>query len=209
MKTLLQSLLLLLSFVLVFIWQQSPLANYTIQIIGFLIFIYVISTFAGTKKIKLIFLGGPLAVFILNTIILLFIFSTGNVSSSFFFLLYFAVFALIFVFDPTTIVVFCAGVILVFLPDALKDDVTGNFIRLGSLLLISPIAYLFGKEYQREGKEDEKREIVKNKIEGYVDKIEDNVKDVLNKEAGNLKPEEIGELNNVTSGAEKIRDELS
>jgi len=194
---------------LVFIWQQSPLANYTIQIIGFLIFIYVISTFAGTKKIKLIFLGGPLAVFILNTIILLFIFSTGNVSSSFFFLLYFAVFALIFVFDPTTIVVFCAGVILVFLPDALKDDVTGNFIRLGSLLLISPIAYLFGKEYQREGKEDEKREIVKNKIEGYVDKIEDNVKDVLNKEAGNLKPEEIGELNNVTSGAEKIRDELS
>lgn len=209
MKILLQSLLLLLSFVLVFIWQQSPLANYTIQIIGFLIFIYVISTFAGTKKIKLIFLGGPLAVFILNTIILLFIFSTGSISSSFFFLLYFAVFALVFVFDPTAIIVFCAGVILVFLPDALKDDVTGNFIRLGSLLLISPLAYLFGKEYQREGKEEEKKEIVKEKVEEYVDEIEDNTQSVLEKEKGILKPDEVNQLNSIQQDAEKIREEVS
>ncbi|MBI2031752.1 MAG: hypothetical protein HYT08_04025 [Candidatus Levybacteria bacterium] len=206
MKILLQSLLLLLSFILVFIWQQSPLANYTIQIIGFLIFIYVVSTFAGTKKIKMIFLGGPLSVFILNTIILLFIFSTGSIASSFFFLLYFVVFALVFVFDPITIAVFCASVIMVFLPDALKDDVTGNFIRLGSLLLVSPIAFLFGREYQKGADSDDHLE--KEKVEGYVDEIEDTSKDLLEKETPRS-PEEIIELKNIVSDAEKIRDEIS
>jgi len=205
MKILLQSLLLLSSFILVFIWQKSPLANYTIQVIGFLIFIYVVSTFAGTKKIKMIFLGGPLSIFILNTIILLFIFSTGSIASGFFFLLYFVVFALVFVFDPITIAVFSAGVILVFLPDALKDDIMGNFIRLGSLLLVSPIAFLFGKEYQKGA--DSKERLEKEKIENYVDEIEDNINAVLDKNEPR-NPEEIARLNDIASDAEKIREEI-
>lgn len=154
----------------------------------------------------MIFLGGPLSVFILNTIILLFIFSTGSIASSFFFLLYFVVFALVFVFDPITIAVFCASVIMVFLPDALKDDVTGNFIRLGSLLLVSPIAFLFGREYQKGADSDDHLE--KEKVEGYVDEIEDTSKDLLEKETPRS-PEEIIELKNIVSDAEKIRDEIS
>lgn len=206
MKILFQSLLLLLSFALVFIWQQSPLANYTIQIIGFLIFIYIVSAFAGTKKIKMIFSGSPLSIFILNTIILLFVFSTGSIASSFFFLLYFVVFALVFVLDPITIAVFSISVILVFLPDALKDDVVGNFIRLGSLLLVSPIAFLFGREYQKGGNSQEHME--KEKIENYVDEIEDNANAVLEKDEPR-NPEEIAKLNNIVSDAEKIREEIN
>lgn len=206
MKTLLQSFLLILSFILVFIWQQSPLTNYTIQIIGFLVLIYVVSTFAGTKKIKTIFLGGPLSVFILNTIILLFIFSTGSISSSFFFLLYFVVFALVFVFNPVTIAVFSASVILVFLPDALKDDVTGNFIRLGSLLLVSPIAFLFGREYQKS--ENSNEHLEKEKIKDYADEIEDTSKNLLEKEAPRSS-EEITDLKNIVVDAEKIKEEIS
>ena len=77
------------------------------------------------------------------------------------------------------------------------------------MLLISPLAYLFGKEYQREGKEEEKKEIVKEKVEEYVDEIEDNTQSVLEKEKGILKPDEVNQLNSIQQDAEKIREEVS
>ncbi len=170
MKFLLQSLSLLLSFVLVFIWQQTPLSGYTIQIIGFLTIIYLISSFVTSKKIKQISLGGPLEMFVLNIIILLFVFATGGISSNFFFLLYFLLFALVFVFQPETIVSFLIGIILLFLPDTLRDDVMNNFIRIGSLILVSPLAYFFGKGYQKAS--NQKKETEKNKTKETIDEIE-------------------------------------
>ena len=92
MRVLLQSLLLLFPLLLSFMAGKSSFFLHS-PIIGFLIIVYVVS-FLLQQKGKQISLGGPLGMFILNTIILLFVFSTGGLSSGFF-LLYFVVFALV------------------------------------------------------------------------------------------------------------------
>ena len=196
MRVLLQSLLLLFSFALVFIWQASPLSSYTLPIIGFLIVIYIISSLAQTKKGKEISLGGPLGMFILNTIILLFVFSTGGLTSGFFFLLYFVVFALVFVFEPYTIIAFTIGIVLVFIPDAIRDDVVGNFIRLGSIILISPLAFFFGREYKKSGERED-----------AIESIEKDVKEVIKKEKVNLSKEDLEKLSDVVEETKKLREE--
>ncbi len=196
MRVLLQSLLLLLSFALVFLWQASPLSSYTLPIIGFLIIVYAISSFSTTKKGKQISLDGPLGMFILNTVILLFVFSTGGLSSGFFFLLYFVVFALVFVFEPYTIIAFTIGIVLVFIPDAIRDDVVGNFIRLGSIILISPLAFFFGREYKKSGEQQD-----------AIESIEKDVKEVIKKEKVNLSKKDLEKLSEVVEKTEKFRKE--
>ena len=196
MRVLLQSLLLLFSFALVFLWQASPLSSYTLPIIGFLIIVYVVSSLATTKKGKQISLGGPLGMFILNTIILLFVFSTGGLSSGFFFLLYFVVFALVFVFEPYTIIAFTIGIVLIFIPEAIKGDAVGNFIRLGSIILISPLAFFFGREYKKSGERED-----------AIESIEKDVKEVIKKEKVNLSKEDLEKLSDVVEETKKLREE--
>jgi len=204
MRVLLQSLLLLFSFALVFIWQASPISSYTIPIIGFLIVVYIISSLATTKRGKQIALDGPLGMFILNTIILLLVFSTGGLFSGFFFLLYFVVFALVFVFEPYTIIAFAIGIVLIFIPEAIKGDVIGNFIRLGSIVLISPLAFFFGKEYKKSGEDIEK---IKEKTEVAAETIEREVEDVLQEEKANLKKKDVEKLEEVIEETKKLRKE--
>ena len=204
MRVLLQSLLLLFSFALVFIWQQTSLSSYTLPIIGFLVVVFIISSFATSKGGKQISLGGPLGIFILNTIILLFVFSTGGLSSGFFFLLYFVVFALVFVFEPYTIIAFAIGIVLIFIPEAIKGDIFGNFIKLGSIVLISPLAFFFGREYKKSGEDIEK---IKEKTEEAAEKIQSEVEDVLEEEKPKLKKEDVEKLEEVIEETEKLREE--
>lgn len=196
MRVLLQSLLLLFSFALVFIWQQTPLSSYTLPIIGFLVVVFIVSSFATSKGGKQISLGGPLGIFILNTVMLLFVFSTGGLSSGFFFLLYFVVFALVFVFEPYTIIAFTIGIVLVFIPDAIRDDVVGNFIRLGSIVLISPLAFFFGKEYKKSGEREE-----------AIESIGKDLKEVVEKEKEKISPEDLDKLSQVVEETEKLAEE--
>jgi len=134
--------------------------------------------------------------FILNTIILLFVFSTGGLSSGFFFLLYFVVFALVFVFEPYTIIAFTIGIVLIFIPEAIKGDVVGNFIRLGSIILISPLAFFFGREYKKSGERED-----------AIESIEKDVKEVIKKEKVNLSKEDLEKLSDVVEETEKLREE--
>ena len=149
MHILWQSLLLGLSFAFVFVWQKTPLSQYTIQTLGILILAYFFIAFRkkGGAGIS-IDIDNPWGVFILNTVLLLLVLATGNFSSPVFFLMYFLGFGITFAFRPVTIVVFILGVIALFLPLALRDDVFRNLIMLGSLILFSPLAFFFGKGYK-------------------------------------------------------------
>lgn len=205
MKVLLQSLLLLLSFALVFIWTNSPLAEFTVQIIGVLIGMYIVASFAGARRGKKLSFGGAFGIFSLNTIILLFIFATGGMSSSFFFLIYFIIFALVFVFEPYTIVSFCIGTVLLLLPIALRDDVTGNIIKLVSIVLISPLALFFGREYQKsEQDEYEAKGKITENIE-IAEKIDEDIEEVIEAEKGKLSKENIRKLKDAVIEADKIK----
>jgi len=215
MKLVLQSLVLVLSFALVFIWEQTPLSNYTVQILGFLVVLYIIisarkkSLPAGRQGQGFFTMGGdgPWGILILNTIILLLIFATGNISSSLFFLLYFLGFGIAFVFEPPTIFVFIIGAVLVFLPDALKGDTFGNFLKVGSLLLISPLAYFFGREYRKSDKQENDIEALEERTKEAADTISEDVEEIIKNEKENLKQEDMEKLNEILEETEDLREE--
>lgn len=208
MKLVLQALVLILSFVIVFIWEQTPLSGYTVQILGFLVVLYLIVS-ARKKGAGFLTMGGdgPWGIFILNTIILLLIFATGSISSSLFFLLYFLGFGIAFVFEPPAIFVFIVGAVLVFLPDALKGDTFGNFLKVGSLLLISPLAYFFGREYRKSDKQGADIEALEERTEEAADTISEDIEEVVKNEKQNLKQEDIEKLNEILEETEDLREE--
>ncbi len=146
-------------------------------------------------------LNGWLGIFILNTAIFLLIFATGEFTSTLFFLLYFLVFGIAFVFEPATVFVFIIGAVLIFLPDIFKDDVMSNLIRAGSLVLISPLAYFFGKEFKQREKEEEETtqtaQIITKDVEEIIKKDKD------------LNSNDVEKLNDILEKTENLREEIN
>lgn len=208
MKPIAQTLVLILSFVIVFIWQQTSFSGYTVQALGFLVFLYLIIA-ARKKGSGFLTMGGngPWGIFILNTIILLLIFATGGISSSLFFLLYFLGFGIAFVFESQAIFVFIIGAVLVFLPDALKGDTFGNFLKIGSLLLISPLAYFFGREYRKSDKQEDEIEALEERTKEAADTISEDIEEVVKNEKENLKQEDMEKLNQILEETDDLRQE--
>ncbi len=206
MQLIWQSIVLILTFGFVFLWQMGPLGDYTIQALGFLVFIYLITS-ARKKNFTLSNVGeGTIGICIVTAIILLLIFSTGRLSSPLFFLLYFLNFGIAFVFEPPAVFVFTLGCFLIFLPDTLKDNITDNLLRTGSLFLISPIAYFFGKEYRDRDKEEKKMDELKQESQVAADNISHEISDVLSKEKNVLQADDIDKLNDTLEQTESLRE---
>ncbi len=208
MKFFSQSLILILSFVIIYIWQQTPLSTYTIPILGLLIFVYLLLS-ARKKGKGFLNMGGegPWGIFILNTLIFLLIFSTDGLYSPIFFLLYFLAFGIAFVFEPASVFIFILGSALVFLPQALTDDVMGNMLRLGSLLLISPLAFFFGNEYKKSEQSEAKIEAMEERAKDAADTITENVEEILEDEKETLKDKDVEKLNEILEETEDLREE--
>ena len=208
MKILLQSLVLILSFVFVFVWKETPLSNYTVALSGALIVFYILLS-ARKKGKGFLEMGGegPWGIFFLNTVILLLIFSTGGIDSALFFLLYFLGFGVAFVFEPAVTFVFVLGVILVFVPDAIKGDLLVNSLKLGSLLLISPLAFFFGKEYRKNDKQDAQIEALEERTKDAADTISADIETVIKDEKASLRNEDMEKLNEILEETEDLRAE--
>lgn len=208
MKLVKQASVLIASFLLVFIWQQTFLSLYTIPALGLLIFIYLLLSLRKKGRAFLT-LGGesPWAVFILNTLILLIIFATDSVNSPIFFLLYFLGFGVAFVFEPLVVFVFVAGVILIFLPDVFKNDITTNFLRVGSLLLISPLAFFFSNEYKKSSRDEEEIIETKEREEEAGKNIAEDVEEIIKDEGTNLNTKTTEKLNEILEEADDLREE--
>ncbi|MBI4089255.1 MAG: hypothetical protein HY424_00950 [Candidatus Levybacteria bacterium] len=158
MTFLMQSLVIVASFLAVYLWQKSSFSAFTIPLLALLVVVYLI--LARKKNLRFFFL---------NSIILLLVFSTGEISSPLFFLLYFLSFGIAFLFDPQVVFVFTAGLILLFFPSSLKTDLTKNLILLFSLVFLSPIAFFLGKTYQENQANKKKIEAMKKKAEETED----------------------------------------
>ena len=206
MQLIIQAFVLILSFVLVYVWEQTSLADYTIQTLALLVLVYLLISLRKRGKGFLTMGGdGPWGIFILNSIILLLIFGTGSISSPVFFLLYFLGFGIAFVFDPPAILVFILGTLLIFLPDTLKGDVTGNILRMGSLLLISPLAYFFGREYRKSDRQENDIEALQERTKEAANTISQDLEEVIKEEKDNLKEKDIEKLNEILEETEDLR----
>jgi len=200
--------LLVVSFLTVFIWEQTSLADFTVQALAILILIYILTSFIRRKR-------NPHAeefssssdIYILNTAVLLIISITGNLYSPLFFLLYFLGFGITFIFEPASVFVFALGCIAVFLPEALKNGSIESFLRLGSILLISPLAYFFGREYQDRDKEEKTIEEMAERSKDAADTISRDVEKVLKEEKKVLKNRDVEKLNEILEETETLREE--
>lgn len=157
MKIVGQSLILILSFISVFVLDETPAGDYTIEAVAILIMLYFFLLLYRRKKhIDMFNTNGLSDIFILNTVILLLIIMTGAIYSPLYFLVYFLAFGITFIFEPATAFLFAIGAIAIFIPEALKNYSLESFIKVGSILLISPLAYFFGQGYKDREKSTEK-----------------------------------------------------
>lgn len=199
-----QIFFLILSFLLIFLWQNSPLLEFTVPFLGFLILIYLL---LSTRKKGKAFLDlggeGPLGIFILNLVILLLVFTTGAIDSPLFFLLYFLAFGIAFVYEPLTVFVFTLGVMALLIPSSQESP--EKLLLLGSLLLISPLAYFFGREYRRSDKSTAKIEAMTERATDSADEIARDVEEVL--KDTNLNERDVEKLNEILEETEDLREE--
>jgi hypothetical protein len=208
MKFLLQAAVLILSFVIVFVWHNSSLADYTVSLLGILIVLYMVLSLRKRGKGFLNMGGeGPWGIFILNTVIFLLIFSTGSLNSPLFFLLYFLGFGIAFVFEPAMTFVFVLGAIMIFIPDALKTDTLVNLLKIGSLILISPLAFFFGREYRTNDQKEEEIEALEERSKDAADTISEDIEEIIKDEKANIKSEDLDKLNEVLEETEDLREE--
>ncbi len=209
MKITLHSFVLLLSFGIIFAWENSPLADYTIQVLAIMVIIYLIAQFVKRRlKMQETIWEGIPDVFALNTAIFLLIFATGQMTSWFFFLLYFLGFGITFIFEPATVFIFAIGTVAVFIPTILTNGGNlGTYIQLGSFLFISPLPYFFGKEYRDREKQQDEIVGLAERSEEAGTTIASDVEKVLQNEKKNLKSEDVEKLNEILEETEDLRSE--
>lgn len=208
MKILWHFLVLIASFAIVFIWEQTPLADYTIQGLALLVIFYLLISFIRKKRNpQAQNFSGSSDIFILTTAILLLVSVTGNLYSPLFFLVYFLGFGITFIFEPASVFLYTVGAILIFLPEALKNGSLESFLRLGSIVLISPLAYFFGREYQDRETEEAEMEAMTEREKDAADTISQDVEGVLKNEQSNLKQEDVDKLNEILEEADDLRSE--
>lgn len=209
MKTLFHFGVLIISFLVIFIWNQIGPTDYTIQLLAGLVVIYGMLLFIRRKRNKEPngAMEGVLDLFLLNTAIFLMLSITGKIYSPVFFLLYFLGFGIAFIFEPFTVFLFALGAIAILLPQALTNNSLESYIRLGSLVLISPLAYFFGQEYKDRDKEEEAMQQLEERAKDSADTISKDVEEVLHKEKQVLKPEEVEKLDEILEETEDLRQE--
>ena len=208
MKFLYHCLVLVASFLVIFVWNASPASDYKIQALAVLVIVYLLITFIRRKKQKAVEgFGGSSDIFILNTGIFLLVFATGDIYSPLFFLLYFLGFGITFIFEPATVFIYVLGAIAVLLPEALVNGSMESFIRIGSIALISPLAFFFGSSYKDRDKVEEGVEAMAERTKDSADTIASDVEEVLKDEKASLKPEDVDKLNEILEETEGLRQE--
>jgi len=155
----LHTLFLILSLGLTFIWTRNPsLSPFNLQATGLLILFYFVTRFVTGKPAESA--GMPaesagktkgaqntLDAIIFTTITFLIVITTGGVHSPVFFLLYFLLFALSLLFEPTQSIILSLLLIAIFGYDLLHGFDNLALINLITLFLTTPIAMIFGKKY--------------------------------------------------------------
>lgn len=150
MKIVFESFVIILSTLIVFVILNSPLISYMSIILGLLILILILELLIRKKrKQQELFVGSYFQIFLVISIILLSIFITEGINSAIFFLLYFLLFGITVMYEPMIIFVFLACMLFLFGQQALENQIFSNMLKLGSLLLLSPLAYFFGREFKK------------------------------------------------------------
>lgn len=146
---------LLAAILLTFVWTSNPvLSGFTLQLVAILIILYFLNRFWQRNKF-----GVTLAIdgLIFALVSLLLVAETGGLTSPLFFILYILLFGLALLYDPLITLIFC--LVLSFFFYSQVKDLTG-LVQIIGLLLITPIALFFGRQYLRLLEEESKIKVL-------------------------------------------------
>ena len=176
-KFLLHSLFLIVAVVLAFFWTSNPsLSYYTLQLIAVFVVFFFINQIISRHRRQKINLTIDSVVF--TMIILLLVISTGGLTSSLFFLIYFLMFGLALLFEPLITVSLTVAMVLFFLFTPSQTEPMKEILQLFSLILITPVALFFGKQYLKVLVDEEKIKILEEEseiMEGDIKKEETDI----------------------------------
>jgi len=148
-QTALTILILCFSTAFSFLWVNSPLAAYNLQLIALLLIFAVIFF---RKRRTTAFWKTLIGLTAFNIAVLLLISQTGNLNSPLFFLIYFFLLGLGFLTTPPATLIIALSLVFFFLP---FSSVQSDWLKLGSLFLITPLCLILGRQRQ-EMEEQEK-----------------------------------------------------
>ena len=205
-----QLVTLLIPYLALVVILTTPLKEFHVPILGLVTFCYLLFSFVGTKVRKN---GRENQSFTTTAIILFLVLSiislTGGTNSLFFFLFYFIAFLIAFTAPAETVFAYAASTVLFYLFfEGKAADSLSLSLRLMSLVLLSPLAYFFGKEYQAQSVERAHlAQIEKNTTEATA-AISEDVKEVLAESRASLSSESIEKLNDILEETQEIREDL-
>jgi len=177
-KFLLHSLFLIVAVVLAFFWTSSPsLSYYTLQLIAVFVVFFFINQIISRHRRQKINLTIDSVVF--TMIILLLVISTGGLTSPLFFLVYFLMFGLALLFEPLITVSLTVAIVLFFLFTPSQAEPMKEILQLFSLILITPVALFFGKQYLKVLVDEEKIKILEEESEIMEGDIKREETDIL------------------------------
>ena len=195
-------LILLVSFATVWAVDTYELSSLTMPILGVLIGLYMLTSFGqslffhNTKAFP--YPREAFHAFLLTSVILLLISSTGNLESPFFFLLYFLPFVLSFLLSPSSALVFSLLSCAFFLQALIAADYVRGMVQIGSFIGIAPLAFYFGSEYR-----DHQR--LKAASEKTASGITKDIGMIISDESGKLSQTESRALTDILHRIEELR----
>lgn len=165
---------LLSAILLTFIWTNSPSLNaYTLQLIALLIILYFLNRSLTKKRFDLAIGFDGL---ILALVTLLLVSQTGGLESPLFFLLYILLFGLALLFDPIITLIFAIALALLFWNQV---RTLNALLEMIGLLLITPVALFFGRQYLKVLEEEEKIKILAKQQKKLASEVSQQEKDTL------------------------------
>jgi len=177
-KFLLHTLFLIIAVALAFFWTSNPsFSYYNLQLIAvFILFFFINQILARHHRHKI---NLTIDTVIFTVITLLLVISTGGLTSPLFFLIYFLMFGLALLFEPLISVSLTAVIVLFFLFTPTKKEPLNELLQLFSLLLITPVALFFGKQYLKVLQDEEKIKILEEEEKIMEEQVEKEETDIL------------------------------
>lgn len=143
-----QALILSIAIGLAFIFSQTTLSEYFLQITALCIILYLFLE-ALSRKTRINPQQKLTASFIIFTFVAyLIIFSTGSLFSPLFFLVYFLLFGVAFIFGPYMAIIVSVVSITIFIATPRKD-ILNEITQIFSIISIAPLSVLFAKFYEK------------------------------------------------------------
>ncbi len=186
-KVLTHSILVAVALGLSYFIAKTPLSEYSLQISGLLVAIYMLISFLIRKKFLTIGSRVSFDIFVFSFAVSFLLFTTGGFTSPIFFLTYFLLFGIALLSAPTTSIVAALVFAILFVLTP-RTDFWAEVLQIASLLSIAPVSAMFGNLYIQILKNEQKIQVLKNVSQDFIEEIKSQEEEVKSWAEGDFRP---------------------